>query len=121
VPHKDPIKRQAYQKRYFRKWYKRNHQSELERARQRKQKSTVKVRQYIVDYLSTHPCIDCGETDIIVLEFDHVRGKKKADVASMIATYTLATVKKEIAKCDVRCANCHRRRHGGAVWKTTCC
>ena len=27
---------------------------------------------FLVDYFRTHPCADCGETDPIILEFDHV-------------------------------------------------
>lgn len=74
-------------------------------------RNTPITRQYSKDYLSKHPCVDCGEDDIIVLEYDHVRGKKRSTLSRMIQNNcSLATVKKEIAKCDVRCANCHRRK-----------
>ena len=65
-----------------------------------------------MEYLSTHPCVDCGETDIVVLEFDHLgKDKKLDDVAHMIPRgYSLDKIKKEIAKCEVVCCNCHRRR-----------
>lgn len=67
-------------------------------------------RQYVRDYLESHPCVDCGETDPIVLEFDHVRGDKSANV-SRIANNTCSVerLQAEIDKCEVRCANCHRR------------
>jgi transposase-like protein len=50
------------------------------------------------------------------LEFDHI-GLKRESVTRM-AWYgcSLATIDAEIAKCDIRCANCHRRvtaRRGG--------
>lgn len=65
--------------------------------------------QFIADYLKRHPCIDCGEPDIVVLEFDH-RSNKKYSIADMRDNYSLGTVKTEVSKCDVRCANCHRRK-----------
>jgi cytochrome c len=53
-------------------------------------------------------CVDCGSTDIRVLEFDHVRGTKVASVGSMIRRgRALAMIEQEIAKCEVRCRNCH--------------
>lgn len=71
----------------------------------------------IYEYLASHPCVDCGEPDPVVLEFDHVRGDKRANVKRMVSgTYSLERVLEEIAKCEVRCANCHRRitaRRGG--------
>ena len=63
------------------------------------------------EYLGTHPCVDCGEDNVIVLEFDHVRGRKEADVSTLTrAGADWPVIEAEIAKCDVRCANCHRRR-----------
>lgn len=70
------------------------------------------MRKGVFDYLRTHPCVDCGETDIAVLEFDHRDQKaKEVRVSALVAQgYSTRTVMREIAKCDVRCANCHRRR-----------
>lgn len=68
-------------------------------------------RMYAHNYLSTHPCVDCGESDIIVLEFDHVRGKKEYNVSELVAhCYSVKKIQKEIDKCEVRCCNCHRRK-----------
>ena len=68
-------------------------------------------RAFIKEFFKTHPCIDCGEVDPIVLEFDHVRGEKKFNIADEIGKRTgIARLIKEIEKCDVRCANCHRRK-----------
>lgn len=55
-------------------------------------------------------CIDCGETNHIVLDFDHLKDKKY-NVSRMIHDgFSWAAIKKEIAKCEVVCANCHRIR-----------
>jgi hypothetical protein len=65
----------------------------------------------VAEYLRGHPCVDCGEDDLVVLEFDHRdRTMKRMPVSLMTRSYTWAEVEREIAKCDVRCANCHRRR-----------
>ena len=65
---------------------------------------------FVNEYLATHPCVDCPESDPIVLEFDHVRGKKHKEVSDMAQkAYSIKTIEEEIAKCEVRCANCHRR------------
>jgi hypothetical protein len=62
-------------------------------------------------YLLEHPCVDCRENDPLVLDFDHVRGIKIGNVKSMAADgRPLAVIKAEIAKCEIRCANCHRRK-----------
>ena len=67
-------------------------------------------RQRVIEYLRGHPCMDCGEADIIVLQFDH-RSDKSFDVSSMIAAgASWSRISAEIAKCDVRCANCHHRK-----------
>lgn len=60
-------------------------------------------------YLSSRPCVDCGESDPVVLEFDHVRGEKAFSVSTGVRK-SWKTIEAEIAKCDIRCANCHRRK-----------
>lgn len=68
------------------------------------------AKDYIWEYLLEHPCIDCFETDPLVLEFDHRDDVEKVNNVSYMLSGSLNKIKAEIAKCDVRCANCHRRR-----------
>lgn len=76
-----------------------------------KEKYKQEVHQWIVDYLTERGCSDCPEKDIRCLEFDHVRGKKSRNISTMIQNIcAIETIKCEIRKCDVRCANCHRKK-----------
>lgn len=70
------------------------------------------AEQMIQHYLEEHPCVDCGEGDPVVLEFDHVRGAKVTNVSDLRRRrpWDIRGILAEIAKCDVRCANCHRRK-----------
>lgn len=72
-------------------------------------KRVALLREFVVAYLSTHPCVDCGLTDIRVLEFDHLPEFKKVTEVSrlIVGGYSLDVVQSEIAKCEVRCRNCH--------------
>jgi hypothetical protein len=55
-------------------------------------------------------CVDCGEKNHVVLDFDHLKNKKY-NISRMIHDgFSWAAIKKEIAKCEVVCANCHRIR-----------
>ncbi len=68
-------------------------------------------RRGVLLYLSTHPCVDCGMDNPVVLEFDHRDPKLKiAAVSRLIVNKPWTRVLAEIQKCDVRCINCHRRR-----------
>ncbi len=87
----------------------RNYYIEKGMRRYKKERSARQL--FIFEYLKTHPCIDCGELDPLVLEFDHVIGKKEFDISYLInAGYALQRLLDEIEKCVVRCANCHRRK-----------
>ena len=67
--------------------------------------------QYLLLYLLDHPCVDCGEKDPIVLDFDHISGTKIYSLSRMASTTSsIETINREIEKCVVRCANCHRRK-----------
>ena len=70
-----------------------------------------KTRDWVWEYLDSHPCVDCGESDKIVLEFDHIdRATKVNTIANLCKSSSLKKVMEEVAKCEVRCANCHRRK-----------
>lgn len=89
--------------------------------RNRHEAARVATRKWVMSYLLEHPCVDCGEPDPIVLDFDHVGDDKREGIAEMIKRgFSLTSIRAEVAKCQVRCANCHRRitakRHGG-WWK----
>ncbi len=72
----------------------------------------VKVRSLLFDLLLTKFCIDCGEKDPVVLDFDHrTPDTKFKSISRMLSGhYSWEALVKEIEKCDIRCANCHRRR-----------
>ncbi len=67
-------------------------------------------RELVLEHLQNNPCIDCGESDPIVLEFDHQKDKKMGVSRLILGGYQEKTILDEIAKCVVRCANCHRRK-----------
>ena len=67
----------------------------------------------MIAYLAVHPCSDCGEPDPVVLDFDHLpEFEKRFEIARAVGASTRSwkSIEQEIAKCEVVCANCHRRR-----------
>ncbi len=89
---------------YVRNHYINNKEYYLKKAHRNNNSLRQKVREYLWQYLSLHPCKDCGEKDLLVLEFDH-RGNKYLEIGKMVTgRYSLIRVKQEVDKCDVRCA-----------------
>ena len=72
----------------------------------------IRVREHLLEYLSARQCVDCGEKDPIVMEFDHIDPKTKTKKINKMLSghYSWETIMKEINKCEIRCANCHRRK-----------
>ena len=98
----------GFNKTYFEGSAKEKH---LQQVRERKNAARDAAREYAWEYLSTHPCIHCGESDPMVLEFHH-RSDEEKDMAvgyMVSGGWSIARIKSEMAKCDVLCANCHRR------------
>ncbi len=87
-------------------YYENNKESEFVRI-----KARIRANYNAVwKYKEENPCVDCGESDPIVLDFDHVRGEKTKGICEMIQQgNSLKNIFAEIEKCDIRCANCHRR------------
>jgi transposase-like protein len=68
------------------------------------------LKAYVLEYLQERPCVDCGESDPVVLEFDHI-SEKTASISVLVAAgVKLDVLKDEMSRCEVACVNCHRRR-----------
>lgn len=91
-------------KRYY------NNKNVRKKAIMRSKKSKQKAQIFVLDYLSSHPCIDCGEKRIPCLEFDHLNDKKYHVSYLVSHGYSIKMIKEEIEKCVIRCANCHHMK-----------
>jgi hypothetical protein len=99
-------------RKYVRNHYQNNIDYYIAKAKKRSNLIRITAYAYLGPYLLSHPCVDCGETDILVLEFDHRdRKMKEEEISHIIANGgNLDKITREIEKCDVRCSNCHRRK-----------
>lgn len=92
-------------------WKQRSSNSEKMEIKNAYQKDRLASFQNLIyEYLTKNPCVDCGESDPIVLEFDHLVPENKYKSVSEMSCRSLTKVKLEISKCQVLCANCHRRK-----------
>ena len=98
------------QQTYCREHYAQNKPKHNQRRVANQDQYRTENRVRLLLYLASHHCVDCGESDPIVLELDHVRGKKEFNIGDAIWRRTWRPIEREIQKCEVRCANCHRRR-----------
>ena len=74
-------------------------------------KQKAYLAQYIRDLKNTTPCMDCKLIyPYYVMDFDHVRGRKHANVMELIKSLSKKKIDEEIAKCEIVCSNCHRIR-----------
>jgi hypothetical protein len=104
------VGRQHWCRDCFRLYFRERGQLHRDQARAATLRRREFVRSHVLDYLQANPCVDCGERDPVVLEFDHI-GEKSAGIANLVNEGTsLRRIRAEIARCEVVCANCHRLR-----------
>ena len=112
MPYKDPVKRRAYNRDYQKKWYAQNGKNRKQQVRERKRN----IKQRMQDYKRTLCCMECGFSGAEspwALEFNHRDPSTKREIVSYLVShgYGWSTIMEEVAKCDVLCANCHRKLH----------
>lgn len=97
---------------YNRDYYKRTKADKYDRKYSLQKERLNILRGKLWDYLKDKKCIDCGESDPVVLEFDHRDGSTKIATVSILVGRGASweNIELEINKCDIRCANCHRRK-----------
>lgn len=90
----------------------RRHGVDKEATKRRNAEYRARNRDFISRVKAKASCVDCGNSDHRVLQFDHVRGTKEfAIVEAPTKQVSIGRLKEEIRKCEVRCANCHLIRH----------
>ena len=106
------------QREYSHEHYLRNTRKHNLRRLANQRRYRLRNKELMDSRLAKECCVDCGESNRVVLEFDHVRGKKIGDISTMVGrAFTWKKIEDEMAKCEVRCANCHRRRTADKYWR----
>lgn len=93
----------------YKRCYEKNKHKYIAKQIERNKEKIKLVKQYLWDYKVKYGCVDCNETDPVVMEFDHLQDKSFT-ISNKAARYSLTKLKQELDKCEVVCANCHRRR-----------
>lgn len=72
------------------------------------EKRRIEQQGLMYNYLINNPCVDCGNSDIRVLQFDHIGNDKEYDIGVMMRGHMpWEKILLEMKKCEVVCANCH--------------
>lgn len=103
----------VYHQHWYRKSYK--HSDSRKRSISQQGEKIKRARYYVTNYLRTHPCVNCGDKRLPVLDFDHIIKTEKYNRYTRISFlvkrgYSIHRIDEEIAKCQVLCANCHRMK-----------
>jgi hypothetical protein len=94
---------------YGKEHYAANRQRYIDQAAAVKERVRRERTLLLLEFFESHPCVDCGEADPVVLEFDHLRDKA-FNIGRAFSYLRWQTIVDEMEKCEVVCANCHRRR-----------
>jgi len=95
------------QKSYKDQHYRDNKSSYLDRNKENKTRRKIAFYEWMQDKF----CVDCGNNDVRVLEFDHLdRSNKSFNISTKVADLSFESLMEEIEKCEIVCANCHKIR-----------
>jgi hypothetical protein len=106
---KDKDKRRAYNKLYQIEWERLN----PVKRRQYNNARLTRIKAFLLEYKQSHPCMHCGESHPGCLDFHHRNPDEKelALAEAVQRSWGIKRITVELAKCDVLCANCHRKHH----------
>ena len=97
------------QRDYQRENYENVRPSMLENIYENRRKRKTTIRLFLAEYYTANPCVDCGETDITVLDFDHLLEKNFGINKAISDVIPIERIKAELEHGEVRCSNCHRK------------
>ena len=80
-----------------------------EKRREISRRFAAKRREWVSAYKAAKGCEICQEKDQRCLDFHHRNPKLKIKSVAQMVTHSMEAIMKEIEKCDLICANCHRK------------
>ena len=113
MPYKDKEKQKEFQKQH----YSNNKTNYRESTRERRKRNKEYAHSMKVC------CKNCGVKDKVCLDFHHLSDKTKSVAQLIRDATTIENLQLEIDKCEVLCANCHKKEHlsefmtDGSDWK----
>ena len=93
-----------------RRYYAENKNLHKQKVFEYNKKYKLEAKKFIYNFLLENPCIECGESDPCALDFDHISDKEINISSAVTRGWSIERISKEIEKCIVRCANCHRKK-----------
>lgn len=71
------------------------------------------IKKWLHEYKSSLKCNRCPENHVSTLDFHHEDPLEKEICVSVAISngWSIKRILKEIEKCEVLCANCHRKEH----------
>lgn len=90
-------------------WYRNNPKARIKRDENRRKN----IREWMDEIKSSNPCSDCKKIfPPCVMDWDHLPGSIKTKPIAVLVKNRISktTIMKELEKCELVCANCHRIR-----------
>lgn len=108
-----PLKDKEKQRERNREYQKKHYQKKKDYYKNKAKESKGKVKEQFEELKKTLSCKTCGESHPATLDFHHKNPEEKEIIISRAVgrNWGWNSLKKEIDKCDVLCANCHRKLH----------
>ena len=99
-------------KQYRNEWYERNKTAERLKAKERQSIRRKEFKEWFNLYKESLKCTECGFSHPAALDFHHINPNEKEFTISKLKHFgSKEKLLKEIEKCVVLCANCHRIHH----------
>jgi hypothetical protein len=119
MPHRDVEDRKEYLRAYNRQYYQRNRERLLQKQREKNRRHIERVGAWLSEFKKQLSCSRCSESHPATLQFHHRDPNEKDFSIGMyrMGKYSRERILREIAKCEVICANCHAKEHWSYLYE----